>query len=164
MFYQNGRVGKKRKFDKKFKIKNNHKIKVLVKLFQKLAVSKGRAFGRSNERNGGVGAAAPALQSFKKVFWQPFYKKRLGGFQPPDEIFSKLRRVTNGRPYKNKSVEFTLTIRICMKLDLLHKIWYNFIDTLPHHAGTSDCDEILIDEFEERFNTYCEIYKNRGRI
>ncbi|MGN0607101.1 MAG: hypothetical protein ACI4JM_11315, partial [Oscillospiraceae bacterium] len=29
-------------------------------------------FGRSNERNGGVGAAAPALQSFKKVFCQTF--------------------------------------------------------------------------------------------
>ncbi|MGN0605502.1 MAG: hypothetical protein ACI4JM_03165, partial [Oscillospiraceae bacterium] len=30
------------------------------------------------------------LKAFKKVFWQPFYKKRLGGFQPLDEIFSKL--------------------------------------------------------------------------
>ena len=51
------------------------KLKVLVKLFQKLAVSKGRAFGRSKERNGGAGAAAPALQSFQKSFCQTFPKK-----------------------------------------------------------------------------------------
>ena len=30
---------------------------------------------------------------------------------------------------------------------------------LPHHAGTSDCLEITIDEFEEWFNKYCEGYK-----
>ena len=30
---------------------------------------------------------------------------------------------------------------------------------LPHHAGTSDCLEITIDEFDEWFNKYCEGYK-----
>ena len=30
---------------------------------------------------------------------------------------------------------------------------------LPHHAGTSDCHEITIDEFDEWFNKYCEGYK-----
>lgn len=31
---------------------------------------------------------------------------------------------------------------------------------LPHHAGTSDCLEIKIDEFDEWFNRYCEGYKS----
>ena len=31
---------------------------------------------------------------------------------------------------------------------------------LPHHAGTSDCLEIKIDEFEKWFNRYCEGYKS----
>lgn len=30
---------------------------------------------------------------------------------------------------------------------------------LPHHAG-DNCDEITIDKFEERFNSYCEYYKS----
>ena len=30
---------------------------------------------------------------------------------------------------------------------------------LPHHAGTSDCLEIKIDEFDNWFNRYCEGYK-----
>lgn len=30
---------------------------------------------------------------------------------------------------------------------------------LPHHAGTSDCLEIEIDEFDNWFNRYCEGYK-----
>lgn len=34
---------------------------------------------------------------------------------------------------------------------------------LPHHAGTDDCDEITIDEFDERFNSYCEEYKCSGK-
>ncbi|MGN0605924.1 MAG: hypothetical protein ACI4JM_05330 [Oscillospiraceae bacterium] len=46
--------------------------------FKKLVVSKGKAFGRSNERNGGVGAAAHAQSSFRKVFWQAFSTKKLG--------------------------------------------------------------------------------------
>lgn len=32
---------------------------------------------------------------------------------------------------------------------------------LPHHAGTSDCLEIKIDEFDERFSRYCEGYKSK---
>lgn len=31
---------------------------------------------------------------------------------------------------------------------------------LPHHAGTSDCLEIKIDEFDNWFNRYCEGYKS----
>lgn len=30
---------------------------------------------------------------------------------------------------------------------------------LPHHAGTLNCLEITIDEFDEWFNRYCEGYK-----
>ena len=65
-----------------FNVSSTTKIKVLVKLFQKLADSKGRAFGRSNERNGGAGAAAPALNVVPKKFGrlkaaQPFFIKRL---------------------------------------------------------------------------------------
>ena len=51
------------------------KAKVLVKLFQKLADSKGRAFGRSTERNGGVGAEPPPFNRSKKFFVKLFPKK-----------------------------------------------------------------------------------------
>lgn len=30
---------------------------------------------------------------------------------------------------------------------------------LPHHAGTSDCIEITIDEFDEEFLRFCEQYQ-----
>ena len=34
---------------------------------------------------------------------------------------------------------------------------------LPHHAGTPDCIEIKIDEFDEEFNKFCERYQRRSR-
>ena len=34
---------------------------------------------------------------------------------------------------------------------------------LPHHAGTSDCLEITIDEFDEWFSRYCKEYKQCGK-
>ncbi|MGN0605048.1 MAG: hypothetical protein ACI4JM_00860, partial [Oscillospiraceae bacterium] len=70
--------------------------------FKKLADSKGRAFGRRPQtaKLQGVRGRSPCLSiRYKKVFWQPFYKKRLGGFQPPDEISNKSQRATNGRPF-----------------------------------------------------------------
>ncbi|MGN0605302.1 MAG: hypothetical protein ACI4JM_02150, partial [Oscillospiraceae bacterium] len=43
--------------------------------FKKLAVSKGRAFGRSNERNGGVGAC-PRPIIVQKSFLSNFFQKK----------------------------------------------------------------------------------------
>ena len=34
---------------------------------------------------------------------------------------------------------------------------------LPHHAGTDDCIEIKIDEFDEEFNKFCEGYQRSNR-
>ena len=62
--------------------KYNNQAKTKTKSFlssffsKKLAVSKGRAFGRSNERNGGVGAAAPALNGVQKSFLSNFFQKK----------------------------------------------------------------------------------------
>ena len=43
---------------------------------KKMAVSKGRALGRSNWRSGGVGAAAPALNGVQKSFLSNFFQKK----------------------------------------------------------------------------------------
>ena len=44
--------------------------------FKKLAVSKGRAFGRSNERNGGCGGGSPRPSIVQKSFLSNFFQKK----------------------------------------------------------------------------------------
>ncbi|MGN0605336.1 MAG: hypothetical protein ACI4JM_02320, partial [Oscillospiraceae bacterium] len=70
MIYPDGRVGKKMHPKAKSERKS-----FCPAFFKKLAVSKGRAFGRSNERNGGVGACPRPSIVPKKFFGNLFIKK-----------------------------------------------------------------------------------------
>ena len=72
------------------------KIKSFLSSFfsKKLAVSKGRAFGRSNERNGGVGACPRPSIVPKKFFGNLFIKK---GWAAESRLM-KLPANHNGRP------------------------------------------------------------------
>lgn len=118
------------------------------------------------------------LDSFKTYFknvWK--YFKRYIGFFDVDrkdiQLINNLNDVLNLLFYETPLEEwecqtcilFTKALLFTISTYDIHMYRGGFYSDgvlyipLPHHAGTSDCIEIKIDEFDEEFNRFCEQYQ-----
>lgn len=122
-----------------------------------------------------------AFKSFYKEVWT-YFRRYIGLFDMDREdlkIVSYLNRIDTLLHFKTpvglKSCEWNTCILFMHALIYTissydHTVYEGgfygngvlFIP-LPHHAGTPDCNEIKIDEFDEEFNKFCERYQRRNR-
>lgn len=118
------------------------------------------------------------LDSFKTYFknvWQ-YFKRYIGSFdvdRKDIQLINRLNDILNLLLYETPLEEWECQTCILFTKGLLFTISTYDINMykggfcsdgvlyipLPHHAGTGDCIEIKIDEFDVEFNSFCEQYQ-----